>query len=94
MICLLHFCAVVCFVVVVVVVFYLVRKDKESSIPHDELGRNITTVQVLQRKHETFERELTALGNKVCNLKANSVRENTRGASMRQRRLVLPWVEG
>jgi len=40
-------------------------QDKEKSIPHEELGRNITTVQVLQRKHETFERELTALGNKV-----------------------------
>ena len=40
-------------------------QEKESSIPHEELGRSIATVQVLQRKHEAFERELTALGNKV-----------------------------
>ena len=43
-------------------------QDKESSIPHDDLGKNIATVQVLQRKHETFEREVLALGNKVYNM--------------------------
>lgn len=40
-------------------------QDKEGSIPHDDLGRSIATVQVLQRKHETFEREVSGLGNKV-----------------------------
>lgn len=40
-------------------------QDKEASIPHEELGRSIATVQELQRKHEIFDRELTALGNKV-----------------------------
>ena len=37
-------------------------------MPHDDLGKSIATVQVLQRKHETFEREVTALGNKVHNI--------------------------
>ena len=41
-------------------------QDKEGSIPHEDLGKSIATVQVLQRKHETFEREMAALGNKVC----------------------------
>ena len=45
--------------------FFNITQDKESSIPHEELGRSIATVQELQRKHEIFERELTALGNKV-----------------------------
>ena len=43
----------------------IVLQDKESSIPHDDLGKSVATVQVLQRKHETFEREVTSLGNKV-----------------------------
>lgn len=42
-----------------------VIQGKEDSIHHDDLGKSIATVQVLQRKHETFEREVTALGNKV-----------------------------
>ena len=40
-------------------------QDKENSIRHDDLGRDIATVQALQRKHETFEHELEALGNQV-----------------------------
>ena len=45
---------------------YMYMQDKEGSIPHEDLGKSIATVQVLQRKHETFERELAAMGNKVC----------------------------
>lgn len=37
---------------------------KENSVPQ-ELGRSIAVVQVLQRKHEAFEREIAAIGNKV-----------------------------
>ena len=40
-------------------------QDKEHSIRRDDLGRDIATVQALQRKHETFEHELEALGNQV-----------------------------
>lgn len=45
-----------------------VMQGKEGSIYHDDLGKSIATVQVLQRKHETFEREVTAMGNKVHNI--------------------------
>ena len=51
-------------------VIILVVQEKELSIPHEELGRSIATVQVLQRKHEAFERELTALGNKVLHVES------------------------
>ena len=44
---------------------YVYAQDKEHSIRHDDLGRDIVTVQALQRKHETFEHELEALGNQV-----------------------------
>ena len=40
--------------------------EKEASIPLEELGKSIAAVQTLQRRHETFERELVALGNVVC----------------------------
>ncbi len=58
-------------------VLLLCSQDKESSIPHEELGRNITTVQVLQRKHEIFERELTALGSKVHIVSSMAVHRKT-----------------
>ena len=48
-----------------VILHVIVLQDKEMAIPHEDLGRSITTVQVLQRKHEAFERELSALGSKV-----------------------------
>lgn len=48
-------------------------QEKEASIPQEELGKNIAAVQTLQRRHETFERELVALGNVVSvKLKLNS----------------------
>ncbi len=40
-------------------------KDKESSISKDDLGKSIQGVLALQRKMETFEREVAALGTKV-----------------------------
>ena len=45
--------------------YICIIQDKENSIRHDDLGRDIATVQALQRKHETFEHELEALGNQV-----------------------------
>ena len=40
-------------------------KEKEGSIPVDDLGKSIQGVLALQRKTETFEREVAALGTKV-----------------------------
>lgn len=48
--------------------------DKEGSIPHDDLGKSIQGVQALQRKLETFEREVAALGTKVRELSNECLR--------------------
>lgn len=40
-------------------------QEKEHSIPHDDLGRDVASVTVLQRKHEAFENEASALGGQV-----------------------------
>lgn len=40
-------------------------QDKEGSIASSDLGKSIASVQALQRKMETFEREVAALGTKV-----------------------------
>ena len=40
-------------------------KDKESSVQVDDLGKSIQGVLALQRKMETFEREVAALATKV-----------------------------
>lgn len=47
-------------------------QEKERSIP-DDLGRSIQSVQTLQRKLETFEREVAALGTKVSNSTAEII---------------------
>ncbi|XP_065894234.1 spectrin beta chain, non-erythrocytic 1-like isoform X3 [Dysidea avara] len=49
-------------------------QEKENSIRHEDLGRDITTVQTLQRKHEAFEHELEALGNQVRDLGTEAIR--------------------
>ena len=41
------------------------KKDKENSVSSSDLGKSISSVQALQRKMETFEREVAALGTKV-----------------------------
>ena len=43
----------------------IVFQTKEGSIPHDDLGKSIASVQALQRKLEAFEREVAAMGTKV-----------------------------
>ena len=43
----------------------LTPQEKEHSIPHDELGRDVASVTVLQRNHEAFENEASALGSQV-----------------------------
>ena len=40
-------------------------QEKEHSIPLDDLGRDVASVAVLQRKHEAFENEASALGAQV-----------------------------
>lgn len=41
-------------------------QEKEEALNNDDLGKDLRSVQALQRKHEGLERDLAALGDKVC----------------------------
>ena len=40
--------------------------EKDEALNNDDLGKDLRSVQALQRKHEGLERDLAALGDKVC----------------------------
>lgn len=42
--------------------------EKDAVIGSDDFGRDLLSVQALQRKHEAVERDLVAIGDKVTNL--------------------------
>lgn len=43
-------------------------QEKDEALNSDDLGRDLRTVQALQRKHEGLERDLAALGDKIRQL--------------------------
>ena len=43
--------------------------EKDEALNNDDLGKDLRSVQALQRKHEGLERDLAALGDKVLFLK-------------------------
>lgn len=48
--------------------------DKDAALSVDDFGRDLTSVQALQRKHEGTERDLAALEGKVGSLSEETVR--------------------
>lgn len=42
--------------------------EKDEALSKDDLGKDLRTVQALQRKHEGLERDLAALGDKIRSL--------------------------
>lgn len=52
--------------------------EKNEALDSDDFGRDLRSVQALQRKHEGVERDLVALGDKIRTLdeKANRLRQN------------------
>ncbi|XP_028029643.1 spectrin alpha chain isoform X2 [Bombyx mandarina] len=42
--------------------------EKDAALASDDLGRDLRSVQTLQRKHEGLERDLAALGDKIRQL--------------------------
>ena len=50
--------------------------EKDQVLSSDEYGRDLASVQTLQRKHEGVERDLAALEDKVSHLTGGSA---TRG---------------
>lgn len=47
--------------------------EKETALLSDDYGRDLASVQALQRKHEGLERDLDALEEKVKTLKMDAV---------------------
>ena len=43
--------------------------EKDEALNNDDLGRDLRSVQALQRKHEGLERDLAALGDKVIEIR-------------------------
>ncbi|XP_024083018.1 spectrin alpha chain [Cimex lectularius] len=43
-------------------------QEKEEALNNDDLGKDLRSVQALQRKHEGLERDLAALGDKIRQL--------------------------
>uniref|UniRef100_A0A0K0ELE0 SH3 domain-containing protein n=1 Tax=Strongyloides stercoralis TaxID=6248 RepID=A0A0K0ELE0_STRER len=52
-------------------------QEKNEALDTDDFGRDLRSVQALQRKHEGIERDLTVLGDKIRTLdeKANKLRQ-------------------
>lgn len=40
-------------------------QEKDDALNNNDLGKDLRSVQALQRKHEGLERDLAALGDKV-----------------------------
>ena len=47
--------------------------EKDAMLSSDDGGRDLPSVQALQRKHDTVERDLNALEDKVCHLCNNII---------------------
>lgn len=43
-------------------------QEKDEALNNDDLGKDLRSVQTLQRKHEGIERDLAALGDKIKQL--------------------------
>ena len=43
--------------------------EKDCALNNDNYGHDLASVQALQRKHDALERDLSALGEKVCRVK-------------------------
>lgn len=52
-------------------------QEKDEALDSEDFGRDLRSVQALQRKHEGVERDLAALGDKIRTLdeKANKLRQ-------------------
>ena len=48
--------------------------EKDTALLSDDYGRDLASVQALQRKHEGLERDLAALEDKVKVLREDSAR--------------------
>ncbi|CAJ0583549.1 unnamed protein product, partial [Mesorhabditis spiculigera] len=72
-------------------------QEKDDALRSEDFGRDLRSVQALQRKHEGVERDLAALGDKIKSLdeKANRLRQSHPEAAEQifdlQRELTEQW---
>lgn len=72
-------------------------QEKNDALDSDDFGRDLRSVQALQRKHEGVERDLAALGDKIRLLddKANRLRKSHPEAAEQifdlQKELIAQW---
>jgi spectrin alpha len=71
--------------------------EKDTALSSDDYGRDLASVQALQRKHEGLERDLAALEDKVGNLGEEAVRlqmkhsDNADQIAAKQAEIVGNW---
>jgi spermidine/putrescine-binding protein len=74
-------------------------QEKDEALDSEDFGRDLRSVQALQRKHEGVERDLAALGDKIKTLdeKANKLRQTHPEAAEQifdlQRQLTEQWIK-
>jgi len=72
--------------------------EKDEALDSEDFGRDLRSVQALQRKHEGVERDLAALGDKIKTLdeKANKLRQTHPEAAEQiydlQRQIAEQWA--
>jgi spectrin alpha len=73
-------------------------QEKDEALTTEDFGRDLRSVQALQRKHEGVERDLAALGDKIKTLdeKANKLRQSHPEAAQQiydlQRQINEQWT--
>ncbi len=69
---------------------YLFHLSKETFVLSDDFGKDLQSVQNLQRKHDSVERDISVLQEKVENLRKDGARiqqDVPEGADQIERRL-------
>ncbi|XP_075227894.1 alpha spectrin isoform X2 [Lycorma delicatula] len=74
-------------------------QEKDEALNNDDLGKDLRTVQALQRKHEGLERDLAALGDKIRQLDETANRlmqthpETAEQTYAKQREINEEWTQ-
>merc|ERR1712156_1351128 len=74
-------------------------QEKEDAVSIDDVGKDLRSVQALQRKHEGLERDLAALGERIDNLEeggeklAKNHPEAAQDIADRKAEILKDWVQ-
>lgn len=74
-------------------------QEKDEALNNDDLGKDLRSVQALQRKHEGLERDLAALGDKIKQLDETAHRlmqshpESAEQTFAKQKEITEEWTQ-